>query len=60
LIIGAYPINAGINCFEVFKGNVDDVRIYNRELIQSEINYLSTHKNISNPGGYETKNHSLI
>lgn len=29
--------------FEVFKGKIDDVRIYNRALTQDQINYLATH-----------------
>ena len=38
LVIGA--IGDG---FEVFKGKIDDVRIYKRAITQNQINYLATH-----------------
>ncbi|MEI8052370.1 MAG: LamG-like jellyroll fold domain-containing protein [Bacteroidota bacterium] len=37
--IGAIQFGSG----EVFRGNLDDIRFYNRALTQSEVTYLATH-----------------
>jgi hypothetical protein len=40
LNVGASSINGGINCYETFKGKIDDVGIWNRALTQQEISDL--------------------
>ena len=42
-IAGAISINGGSECYETFKGKIDDIRVYNRALTQAEITYLATH-----------------
>ncbi len=43
LVLGAISVIGGWNCYETFKGKIDDVRIYNRIITQSEITYLAAH-----------------
>lgn len=40
LNVGASSINGGVNCYETFKGKIDDVTIWNRALTQQEITAL--------------------
>ena len=40
LIIGASSINGGINCYETFSGNLDDVGVWSRALNLTEIQTL--------------------
>lgn len=42
LIIGAQANSTGVNS-DFFIGKLDDIRIYNRDLSQTEITYLATH-----------------
>ena len=42
IIVGASSINGGVNCYEVFKGKLDDIGIWNRALTQQEITALYT------------------
>jgi hypothetical protein len=37
LNIGAISINGGSNCYETFKGKIDDIGVWNRALTQQEI-----------------------
>jgi len=40
IVVGASSINGGSQCFETFKGKLDDVAIWNRTLTQQEITDL--------------------
>jgi hypothetical protein len=40
IVIGAISINGGSGCYETFKGKLDDVAIWNRDLTQQEITDL--------------------
>jgi len=48
LNVGASSINGGINCYETFKGKIDDIGIWNRALTQQEISVLYNSTNCSN------------
>lgn len=37
IVAGAISINGGINCYETFSGNIDDIGIWNRALTELEI-----------------------
>ncbi len=54
LIIGASSINGGVNCYEVFKGKLDDIGIWNRALTPQEITALYTGSPTNNNGGGNT------
>jgi hypothetical protein len=43
LFLGKSFHTVDLNWYEWFKGQIDDVRLYNRELSESEITYLATH-----------------
>jgi hypothetical protein len=40
IVIGAISINGGSQCYETFKGKLDDVGIWNRELSSEEVLFL--------------------
>jgi hypothetical protein len=40
LNFGSITINGGVNCYETFKGTIDDIGIWNRALTQEEITNL--------------------
>jgi gliding motility-associated-like protein len=40
IVAGAISINGGVNCYETFKGNIDDIGIWNRALTECEISAL--------------------